>query len=101
VLGDACREQGKFDEAEGLFQRSLAVLEKVRGPEHPDVTKPLRGWGRLHSARGNLATAEPLLQRALAIRKQVLGPTHAETVESQQDYAELLRKMGREVEEET
>ena len=34
-------EQGKLAEAELLFDRSLAVREKVLGPEHLDVTESL------------------------------------------------------------
>lgn len=33
--------QGKYAEAEPLYERSQAILEKVLGPEHPDVAKPL------------------------------------------------------------
>ena len=33
--------QGKYSEAETLYQRALAIDEKVLGPEHPDVTPPL------------------------------------------------------------
>lgn len=29
--------QGKYAEAEALYERSQAILEKALGPEHPDV----------------------------------------------------------------
>src|SRR5207248_6642169 len=29
--------QGKYDEAEPLYQRALAIREKVLGPDHPDT----------------------------------------------------------------
>ena len=29
--------QGRYPEAEPLYERSLAILEKVLGPEHPHV----------------------------------------------------------------
>src|SRR5207302_5045269 len=98
VLGGACRDQGQSEEAEGLFRRSLDILERVLGPDHPEVAKPLRGWGRLDVMRDNVAGAEPRLKRALAIRMRVLGREHPETAESLQDYAGLLRHMGREAE---
>ena len=62
------------------------------------MAKPLQGWGRLYIARGDHAGAEPLLKRALAVRRQVLGSAHPDTAESLQDYAALLRTMGREAE---
>ena len=33
--------QGKYDEAEPLYERSQAIDEKVLGPEHPDVAQSL------------------------------------------------------------
>jgi hypothetical protein len=89
VLADICRDQGKQDEAEGLYGRSLTALEREFGADHPDVTIPLLGWGRLHMARGNHAAADPLLQRVLTIRERVLGVDHPETVEARAEYASL------------
>lgn len=33
--------QGKYDQAEPLFKRSLAIREKALGSEHPDVASSL------------------------------------------------------------
>ncbi len=33
--------QGKYAEAEPLYERSQAIREKVLGPEHPDVAQSL------------------------------------------------------------
>ena len=33
--------QGRLDEAGPLFERSLAIREKVLGPDHPDVAQSL------------------------------------------------------------
>ncbi len=30
--------QGKYEQAEPLYQRALAIREKRLGPEHPDTT---------------------------------------------------------------
>ena len=40
-------EQGKYDEAEPLFKRSLEIDEKVYGPDHPDVARGLNNLGAL------------------------------------------------------
>ena len=29
--------QGRYDEAESLYQRSLQIYEQIYGPDHPDV----------------------------------------------------------------
>ncbi|CAN0351634.1 unnamed protein product, partial [Ectocarpus sp. 6 AP-2014] len=31
------RAQGKYDDAEPLYVRAIAIGEKALGPEHPDV----------------------------------------------------------------
>ncbi len=38
------------------------------------------------------------LKRALAIRENSLGPQHSDVAESLENYAALLRKIGRDVE---
>ena len=40
-------DQGKYDEAEPLFKRSLEINEKVYGPDHPDVARGLNNLGAL------------------------------------------------------
>ena len=36
--------QGKYDEAGSLCEDSLAIREKLLGPEHPDVATVLQNW---------------------------------------------------------
>lgn len=40
-IGFTSRVQGKYDEAEPLYQRSQAIREKALGREHPDVAESL------------------------------------------------------------
>lgn len=39
--------QGKYAEAEPLYERCQAMLEKVLGPGHPDVARTLNGRAEL------------------------------------------------------
>lgn len=39
--------QGKYTEADPLYERSLAILEKVLGPEHPDLASSLNNRAEL------------------------------------------------------
>lgn len=43
--------QGKFREAETHYERSLALREKVLGPEHPDVAISLSNTAALMIAQ--------------------------------------------------
>ena len=66
-LGEVYRLQGRYAEAEPLYERALAVRETALGPEHSDVAQSLSGLAILYVAQGRYAEAEPLHERALAI----------------------------------
>ncbi len=69
--------QGRYAEAEPLYQRSLAIDEKVLGPEHRGVAIDLNNLAALYDDTGKYAEAESLHKRSLAIREKALGPLHA------------------------
>ena len=50
----ACLQaQGKLVEAEPLYQRTLTILEKSLGPEHPNVATGLNNLAQLLQVRGS------------------------------------------------
>ena len=67
-LAHLYQTQGRYAESDPLYERSLSILEKVLGPEHPAVGKSINNLAVLHHEQGNYAEAKPLHQRALAIR---------------------------------
>ncbi|CAM9093379.1 unnamed protein product [Laminaria digitata] len=87
--------QGNYADAEPLYTRSLAVREKVLGPEHPDVAFSLNGLAALLDSQGKYAEAEPLLKRSLAIREKALGPEHPDVASSINNLAALLSRHGK------
>src|SRR3989442_11214098 len=50
-LGELYRVQGKYSQAESLYQTALAILEKAQGPEDPDVATTLNNLGLLYRAQ--------------------------------------------------
>jgi hypothetical protein len=44
-------KKAEYAEAEPLYKRALAILEKAMGPEHPDVARCLENLGLLHDNR--------------------------------------------------
>ncbi|MBO0720824.1 MAG: tetratricopeptide repeat protein [Blastocatellia bacterium] len=60
-------QAGKYDEAQPIIERSLAIREKRLGPEHRDVAISLFNLASLNSRLGNYEQAEPIFRRALAI----------------------------------
>jgi len=62
------REQGKYAEAEPLYQHSLTILEKVLGPEHPYVAGSLENYAALLREMGRGDVVANMEARAQAIR---------------------------------
>ncbi|MEZ5578736.1 MAG: tetratricopeptide repeat protein [Candidatus Competibacteraceae bacterium] len=60
------QSQGRYGDAEPLYQRALAAREKVLGPEHPDTLSSVNNLAGLYQSQGRYGEAEPLYQRVLA-----------------------------------
>ncbi|CAN0038028.1 unnamed protein product [Ectocarpus sp. 12 AP-2014] len=82
--------QGKDKEAEPLYIRSLAIYEKVYGPDHPVVATCLNNRAVLAEQQGKFTDAEPLYGRSLAIREKILGADHPDVATSLNNWAGLL-----------
>ncbi len=72
-LATLYQAKGSYTEAEPLFQRALAIVEKALGPDHPSVATSLNNLGLVYHAQGKYAEAEQLFQRSLAISEKALG----------------------------
>ena len=90
--------QGKYAQAEPLYQRALAIDQKTLGPDHPDVATSLNNLALLYYNQSKYAQAEPLYERALAIAEKALGPEHPNAATSLENYAALLHKLNRDAE---
>jgi tetratricopeptide (TPR) repeat protein len=93
--------QGRYSEAIPLAQRTLAIVEKARGPDNPDVATALDNLAQLYSFQGRYTDAEPLYKRSLAIREKALGPDHANVALSLNNLAGLYQTQGRYADAET
>ncbi len=59
---------GNYAEAAPLFRRSLTILERALGPEHPNVPKVLVNYAALLRETGRADEAAEMEARAKAIR---------------------------------
>ena len=82
-------------EAEPLYKRALAIMEKALGPEHPDVGAALNNLAELYRNQGRHAEAEPLYRRSRAIREKALGPEHPAVAKDLGGLALLYQAQGR------
>ena len=72
-LAGLYRNQGKYAEAEPLYERALSIRERQLGGEHPDTATSLNDLAGLYRSQGKYAEAEALYKRALSIRERQLG----------------------------
>lgn len=76
---------GRYDEAEKLFKKILAIDEQLLGPNDPEVARSLDNLADLYLSQGRHFEAERLYRRALTIREEALGPDHPATAKSRRN----------------
>jgi tetratricopeptide (TPR) repeat protein len=81
-LAHLYQAQGRYGEAEPLYQQALATSERVLGAEDPDTLTSLNNLASLYRAQGRYGEAEPLYQHALATSERILGAEHSFTLTS-------------------
>jgi len=67
---------GDLDAARTLFDRALAIQERVLGPDQLETASTLGNLGELLRRQGALTPARHVLERALAVQERALGPDH-------------------------
>jgi tetratricopeptide (TPR) repeat protein len=88
------RSRAEFSAARPLFERALAIAERVQGPNHPNTGASLNNLAILLQVQGKLADARPLFERALAIHEAAYGPDHPEVATDLNNLADLLQAQG-------
>ena len=71
--------QGKYAEAEPLYQRALKIDEKALGPEHPNVATIASGLAVTLRKLGRDAEAKAYEDKAAAIRAKINQESGART----------------------
>ncbi|MBX7079632.1 MAG: serine/threonine-protein kinase [Nannocystaceae bacterium] len=74
LLATTLERQTRFDEALAAHDRVLALVERLRGPEHPQVAMVLGNRANTLLMLGRMPKAWDSLQRALQIRVAAFGP---------------------------
>jgi tetratricopeptide (TPR) repeat protein len=92
------KNQGKYEQAEPLIKRALAIRERVLGPDHPDTAISLHWLAYIYSNQGKYEQSELLYQRTLKIFEKTLPSDHPYIVGELENYARLLQKMNRTLE---
>jgi tetratricopeptide (TPR) repeat protein len=97
-LGLACLRAKQSDSAIQHLSLSVALWEKLRGPEALNVGLAAYNLGLAYESAGCQGKAEFQMRRALAISEKSSGPASLRTATILQSYAQLLRKLHRKAE---
>ncbi|MGI2909814.1 tetratricopeptide repeat protein, partial [Tolypothrix sp. VBCCA 56010] len=68
--------QGRYSEAEPLYQKALQLYQRLLGEEHPHVAMSYNNLAALYQSQGRYSEAEPLYQKALQLTQRLLGEEH-------------------------
>jgi hypothetical protein len=71
-----------------LYEQALAEMERLLGPDDPDVLAMRAGLADTYRGLGRVGEALPVFERVLADRERVLGPDHLATVTSRSRLAD-------------
>ena len=89
------QDRARYFEAEPLYQRALAILERQLGSQHPDVAFSINRLGILYYQQGKYAKAEALYRRALRIYEQRLGPQDLKVATPLHNLADIYCNLGK------
>jgi tetratricopeptide (TPR) repeat protein/DNA-binding XRE family transcriptional regulator len=89
--------QGKYEQAEPLYQRAVDIVikEQAPGPGYYDIASPLNNLANLYFQQGKYEQAETFYQRALHTREQVFGPAHPRLIYPLNGLANLYSVQGK------
>lgn len=93
-LAAAVADQGRWEEAERLHRKALAMRRALLGAEAPAVARSLYGLAGVLMARHRAAEAEPLLLESHRILPRSSGSTHPHTVQTTARLVQLYESSG-------
>ena len=93
-------DQGRDIEAEPLYKRAIAIMEKIGGLDSGGAAAELNNLAALYQRQERYTEAEPLFNRALALREKSLPNGHPDIGQALNNLATLYEKEGRHAESE-
>ena len=78
---------GRDADAEPMYKRAIAIMEKAVGLDSPAIAPELSNLAALYERQRRYVEAEPLFKRALALSEKSLGPNHP-------DVGKYLNNLG-------
>lgn len=97
LLGNIARlrfEEGKYEEARALLEKSLAVSQIRIWPAHPEYARTMNDLGLIDYKTGRSDDAETRFLKALQVLKQRVGPAHISVAQASNNLGALYHRLG-------
>ncbi len=94
-LAIALYHQGKYAEAQSLYEQTLEMCRRVLGPEHLRTLASMNNLAIALHEQGKYAETQRLVEQVLEIRRRVLGPEHPDTLSVMSNLAVALYDQGK------
>ncbi|KAK7209415.1 hypothetical protein V2G26_016593 [Clonostachys chloroleuca] len=94
-LGVLYGDQGKFSEAEAMFNRALEGREKALGRDHTSTLDTVNNLGLVYKDQGKLSEAEAMFNRALEGKEKALGRDHTSTLDTVNNLGLVYKDQGK------
>lgn len=94
-LAEAYRQKERYNEAEPLYAKALAIREQQLGTNHRHVAQTLNNIGLLRQSQERYAEAELLYERAIYIWEQHLETDYTDVATGLNNLAFLYQVQGR------
>ena len=92
---EALYTQGKYAQAQPLFEKALEIRRRLLTDDHPDTAESYDNVAYNLNAQGKYAAAQPLFEKALEIRRRLLTDDHPDTAISYNNVAYNLDAQGK------
>jgi tetratricopeptide (TPR) repeat protein len=94
-MGSFYADLNKYDDAEKMYRKALAMYETTLGPAHPKSAGTLLRLAEMYYASGRNGDAADAYKSALPILERVHGPENPNLAPLLNSYAAVLKKLKR------
>jgi Tfp pilus assembly protein PilF len=94
MLGMVKRNQGKYEEAVGFYEKSIKIKQKILPPTHSDLATSYNCLGVVYNNMSEYSIALSYYKKALEIRQKALPANHPDLATSCNNIGWAYNKMG-------
>lgn len=94
-VAKSCETQGKYAQAEALYQQTLALHGRFFGPDDLQTAISLVDLAHLYTLQGRYSEAEPLYHQAMSLHENTVGLAPFILNGAAHDYVMVLQEVGK------